>query len=304
DLYYLAFPKDRWQVKLIVYFVYVVGTIQTAFALQDFYALFCTPTLREDLHVFGFTWFTIPVSGALVAVVAQLFYAYRIYTLSRSKLVTAIVSMLAVSQFISGIFSAATTDNQQVITPGAGVEVLLPFISAWGIIGVICDIVIAAYMFHFLSRQLARASRRTQVPLTKIKRLLLETGILTGASLSADQAFTFRADQAFMIPGLSLSKLYGNSILVLLNNRFTISGGRNTPHPDFDIASYSCPDATGESQGPVAPGIAFTHANPTETAISDHSGGIHAINLTPPSRWVSEESSEIINRGEKNTQEN
>jgi hypothetical protein len=40
---------------------------------------------------------------------------------------------------------------------------------------------------------------------------------------------------AFMIPGLALGKLYGNSILVLLNNRFTIPGEGNAFHPEFEI---------------------------------------------------------------------
>lgn len=70
DLYYLAFPNDRRLVKSIAYFVYIIGTLQTAFALRDFYTLFCTPATNNlnedvDLRTFGFMWLTIPVSSAL-----------------------------------------------------------------------------------------------------------------------------------------------------------------------------------------------------------------------------------------------
>lgn len=69
----------------------------------------------------------------------------------------------------------------------------------------------------------------------------------------------------FMIPGLSLGKLYSNSILVLLNNRFTITGGRNAPHPDFDMVSYHRSDLPGMNEGStVSHGIMFTHSHPAE----------------------------------------
>lgn len=72
DLYYLAFPNDGRWTKAIVYFAYIIGTIQTGFALRDFYVLFCTSEVKLlmepwnfDTHRFGFMWFTIPVGGAL-----------------------------------------------------------------------------------------------------------------------------------------------------------------------------------------------------------------------------------------------
>lgn len=114
-----------------------------------------------------------------------------------------------------------------------------------------------------LSGQIQRTSRTTQVALTRLKRLLLETGLLTGEYIPRISTSRphFKLDSAaimatvyvyvglatgaiftgwnsFVIPGLSLGKIYGNSILVLLNNRFTIPEGRNAHHPEFDIPLY------------------------------------------------------------------
>lgn len=79
-----------------------------------------------------------------------------------------------------------------------------------------------------------------------------------------------------MIPGLTLGKLYSNSILVLLNNRFTIIGGRNAPHPDFDIVSYRRSGVTGTNMGSVAShDIAFAHSHPAEaTSMSGDLGRV------------------------------
>lgn len=75
DMFYLAHPKDRPVSKAIVYGVFLVVAAQTALAWHDFYALFCTyqgrrftsdqNPYRKDLHLFSYTWFTIPASGAI-----------------------------------------------------------------------------------------------------------------------------------------------------------------------------------------------------------------------------------------------
>ncbi|KAF9443633.1 hypothetical protein P691DRAFT_808695 [Macrolepiota fuliginosa MF-IS2] len=237
--------------------------MQTAFALRDFYTLFCTSFGNLSWNInprrFGFMWFTIPVSDTLVAVIVQLFYAYRIWTISRQKIITVVVSVSAITQFVCGIITAATDYNQVRDDAVASFAVSLVDIIAWGTVGGLCDVLIAIYMFYFLSKQLSRVPRRTQVPLTRIKRLLLETGILTAAMATGYTALSVLENLRsnwnwFVIPGLSLSKLYSNSMLVLMNNRATITGGRNAPQSDLDVVSFHCserPDTTGENEGLV-----------------------------------------------------
>jgi hypothetical protein len=82
DIYYISFPNDRHMMKATVAFVYAVGTLQTAFALRDFYTLFCIPNSLQDLGFpdalslrgFGFMWITIPLSGAS----GTLFFIYTL----------------------------------------------------------------------------------------------------------------------------------------------------------------------------------------------------------------------------------
>src|SRR5690349_20726057 len=59
--------------KAIVAFIYTVGTIQTVFALHDFYTIFVLPDPRDhftfydttwSLRSYEFFWITIPLSGA------------------------------------------------------------------------------------------------------------------------------------------------------------------------------------------------------------------------------------------------
>lgn len=54
-----------------MYFVYAMGSIQTALAMRDFAVLFATPLgdifIAGNMYKFGFTWFTVPISSSLGA---------------------------------------------------------------------------------------------------------------------------------------------------------------------------------------------------------------------------------------------
>ncbi|KAF7776790.1 hypothetical protein Agabi119p4_5183 [Agaricus bisporus var. burnettii] len=240
-LYYVAFPNDRKITKAIVGFVYSIDTVQTILALYDFYLLFCIPNnyhlvLGPKFQVMqdGFMWLTIPLSGTLVATVTQLFYAHRIYILSKKKIVTSIVIVLALGQLVFGIGITIVLLD---------IPFTLSMVAGWGPVGMTCDFVIAVYMSWFLTKQMRRSSRTTQVLVTRIKRLVLETGFLTAAFATAFTLFfIFVGHQVCAIPGLTLGKVYSNSLLVLFNNRFTIAGGRNEPAFEFEVDSYHLSD--------------------------------------------------------------
>jgi hypothetical protein len=99
----------------------------------------------------------------------------------------------------------------------------------------------------------------------------------------------------YLLPGLSIDKLYSISMLVLLNNRFIILGGRNSLHPNFDIPSYRRSEtekSSGTNSGATR-NLAFIHTRPTDTA-TGVSGGILTIELATHLQRVSEESHVIV----------
>lgn len=65
-----------------------------------------------------------------------------------------------------------------------------------------------------------------------------------------------------MIPGISISKIYSNSILVLLNNRFTIPGGRNSFNSELEIDQFTTHQLqTMEPQGTLLENLDRVGAN-------------------------------------------
>ena len=68
DIYYLAFPNDRWFSKTIVCSAYVIETLQTVLATRDAFRNFGTGWGNmNDLDQVGWLWFSVPVMSSLSA---------------------------------------------------------------------------------------------------------------------------------------------------------------------------------------------------------------------------------------------
>lgn len=129
-------------------------------------------------------------------------------------------------------------------------------------------------------------SKRTQAHVTRIIRILVETGTMTGEYLvlfevqSSTRIVTTATVaiihvltstlvphrlNSYMITGLTLGNLHANSMLVLLNSRFTIEGGRNAKDLSFDIPSLRTnPPALAELLSPR--NVVFAHTNGVSSA--------------------------------------
>lgn len=67
--------------------------------------------------------------------------------------------------------------------------------------------------------------------------LLIETGGVTAIMAVLHLCLYVSHSEAFVIPGLSMSKMYATTMLVVFNNRVKISGGRFDQDDDDDVES-------------------------------------------------------------------
>jgi len=112
-------------------------------------------------------------------------------------------------------------------------------------------------MPYYLMR-LGTGLRSTHIMIVNLIRLIIETGMLTGMTLPssfiANRLIIFTAAVAilhfclyfiktttFLIPGLTISKVYANTTLVILNNRMKILNGRfpNDSDDNFDVSPHT-----------------------------------------------------------------
>ncbi|KAK0194724.1 hypothetical protein F5146DRAFT_1135480 [Armillaria mellea] len=104
-LYYLAFPNDRKIIKYLVYGTYIIEIVQTALLTYDAFAKFGYGfgDLETLLEV-RINWLNFPIMGA-AASVGQGFYAYRIFVLSRSRIIPAFVICVSLTSTVASIIT-------------------------------------------------------------------------------------------------------------------------------------------------------------------------------------------------------
>jgi len=222
--YYIAFPNDRRFIKAIVYTVFLSEIVQTVLITRDAYAVFVTgfgnPASLDDVHTH---WFTIPISGGIAGFVGQLFFAYRIYVISSTRTVPYIITILAVVSGLSAIAAAvqffmagsfAFLQNNTLISIGI-----------WNGVGALCDVLIAIAVPCFLLRS-GTGFSSTHVFITRLIRTIMETGILTAILSLVHLILYFIFTDSFIVAGVTIAKVYANTMLVILNNRMEIVDSR------------------------------------------------------------------------------
>ncbi|KAJ7309470.1 hypothetical protein DFH08DRAFT_757351 [Mycena albidolilacea] len=237
-LYYQAFPKDRLSTKCLVYSVYALELVETIIITRDAFATFAYGFSDiSALNKINFNWLTIPVMSGLVAFIGQSFYAYRVYVLS-SKSYSIPVSIVVVSLissiggFITGGFAFQAGDltrlNQKTHVA----------VGVWCGASALSDIIIAVCMTYYLSKS-DTGFRQTRVLVSKVVRLTIERGSLTAlaAVINLTLFFAFPDRTYYTVPAALMPKLYANSILIILNARFQIIGGRTTYASAIDVMS-------------------------------------------------------------------
>jgi len=93
------------------------------------------------------------------------------------------------------------------------------------------DTIIAVVMVRALAIN-GTFSRQTAWKTTRLIRLIVETGVATAVVNLLSLLFvaiTGYIGDVYSAPLIIISKVYANSILVLLNNRMSIAGSRNAP---------------------------------------------------------------------------
>ncbi|KAJ7463926.1 hypothetical protein FB451DRAFT_1491954 [Mycena latifolia] len=224
-----AFPKDRLSTKLLVYSIYtieLVGTIlQTHDAFETFGYGFGNFLAATTIKL---GWLDIPVISGLVAFIGQSFYAYRVYVLSKSWIIPALIMIVSltssVSAFLAGAFSFAPDNVVRLSTPKVTAAV-----GVWCGASALSDILIAICMTYYLSNQVT-GFRQTRALLSKLIRITLETGSLT-ALVAVTNLVVFLAfpnQTYYIIPTVLMARLYPSCMLVVLNSRCQIVGGRGT----------------------------------------------------------------------------
>ncbi|KAI9452298.1 hypothetical protein BJY52DRAFT_942904 [Lactarius psammicola] len=228
-VYSYNFSGDRTLLKVLVYSVFLVETLQTALSGADLYYWFVSGFGNMDHLTSSYlSTIDVPIIGSIISLTVQLFFVYRIWILSgRSSWFLCLVICLcsaiaAVAAFSTGVYS-------RILNKFGSNQTLKILTYTWLSGNTLSDILIAGSMlFHLGRRRKEGGNYFSDHAISRIVRLTVETNVLT-TTVGIISLFTiaiFTDKPWFTCPIAILGKLYSNTLLVSLNNRISISEGR------------------------------------------------------------------------------
>ncbi|KAJ7597993.1 hypothetical protein C8J56DRAFT_1042161 [Mycena floridula] len=231
--YYINFGhKDRKRIRFIALFTFVLEVVQTFLVTRDSYILFCVEWgVPSALLRVGLIWLYIPIMGSLMSLLAQSFWAWRLLLITNVYWIPGLVLLFSLAQFVTGL----VTGIKCTLIPNLDVTQLsLVFqpASVWLAGTAVADLIIVAFMFFFISKSQARTEfDDTNALLSKILFITLETGLICATIAVIDLALylAFGNENWHLATSITLSKIYANCLLVVLNSRKLSSSKEEGP---------------------------------------------------------------------------
>ncbi|GAW02713.1 hypothetical protein LENED_004380 [Lentinula edodes] len=259
-IYYLNFPKDlKWH-KVLVYIVYLLDWAQTCSATYD--AFHC-----------------------VIAAIVQAFFAWRIWRLTLSRIISILIVLLALLQLGGGIAVGIFVwrDSSEVARSDG-------LVSAVGVRlagSAFADTVIAISMTYFLLRSKSQVMGHMNNVVTRLIRLTIETGTMTAIAAIVDLVFFLKATNGLhQVSGVILCKLYSNSLLVLFNNRMIVTSSKKDQTHFLSNSS-----GTNTSEGESSRELETFKAAVPRVSTLDLDGG---ISVSTKGEWRSRSQIEAI----------
>jgi len=272
-LYFLAFPKDQRVNKLVVVFVIIAETLQTfgdtRNTIRTFGAGWGNPAMLDEV---GWAWFSVPVLGSTIGCVGQMFFAWRIYVIgNRTLVIPSVIGAITLFQWGAGIWTGVQISNAARFS-------LLTFKSmkppvAWLSATALADlIIVVATVYYLLKARQPGFRGATHAAVNRIIKVTVETGVPCAVFAIIDLALfiKYNGNNYHLGTCIWLSKVYSNSVMVILNSRMQIG------HDAIFQASVNVSDMVFQSR--VAGGAAMAPhmtvqlvtAQESVTEFSDH----------------------------------
>ncbi|KAI0253496.1 hypothetical protein BJV78DRAFT_181167 [Lactifluus subvellereus] len=176
-VYSYNFPDDKRTAKFLAYFAFLLETVQTALTAADVYYWFIEGFGdMEHLKDSHFAPIDIPLIHAIISLVVQQYFCYRIWTLNRrSPWFCIVIAVLSVVQSIGGLWGGikSLVVGKYAVSKSA--------LYLWSIPSALADILIAVAMTLLLRRMRDNNGHFSNYVLVRVVRLVVETNALTAS---------------------------------------------------------------------------------------------------------------------------
>ncbi|KAJ7052232.1 hypothetical protein C8F01DRAFT_1261948 [Mycena amicta] len=240
-LYYMHFPADAAMIKATVAFVWVCEAAHVGGISHTIYTWLVLDyghperlLGRAPGSMAAFVLLTV-----IIAVCVQIFFSYRIYVLSKSRIIPYFTFALSFVRLGMGlaIFSL-TLQTSTLAELSAKYQWLL--LTMWSL-SAVEDITITVSLVYWLWAQKGTVHKQSDAFLDKIIMWTIETGVVT-SMFTVVMLICFHVMPTNLVwMGLFAieARLFANSLLASLNSRSVLRGIRNELSGSGDMLSFS-----------------------------------------------------------------
>lgn len=223
-VYTYNFVDDKRPIKLLVYCIFLLETLQTSLNGADLYYWFASGFGNMN-HITSpyASAFDTPIMGAVVSFMVQMFFVYRIWVLGKKRTWLLCVLIVATSfvDATAAIWGGTYTHIKGRFARGRVLKILA---TTWLVGNTVSDMLIASAMLFFLIRRRVKDGFLSSHALVSVVRLTVESNLLTAtiSLISMLMVVIYPEKGYYLCPTQVLGKLYSNTLLVSLNNRIAL----------------------------------------------------------------------------------
>ncbi|KAF7368627.1 hypothetical protein MVEN_00186700 [Mycena venus] len=210
--------EDPLWIRTVVWSLFFIDTIHSVVEIYAAWQM-CVENYG-NLASFGSVSWTIPftaVATSVAAIITQLFLAYRIFLLTRSKV---LLGTICVSSTLGLVFGLIAGVASGVIQEIAKFGRLVPFVVLWLTFQSLSDFIISASLIAVLARS-RTGLRSTDAIINRLIQGAIETGTLASVFALADlfSFVFFRNTNLYAMFTFPIGRIYTNTLLHTLNAR-------------------------------------------------------------------------------------
>ncbi|KAJ6504255.1 hypothetical protein C8R47DRAFT_183518 [Mycena vitilis] len=209
---------DSVVIRLLVFWEFIISAFDTATSVY-FIWLYLVENLFNPAFLQSAPWplTAVPLLTALSACPVQIFMACRVFQLSQSRVLFALLATLTVAH---GAIAAATSLLAFEVADFNAGSALKPVADSWLGITVVNDLSITVFLIYYLNRS-RTGFRRTDGVLVRLMRSALESAAFaTFFSIMVLIMFTkFPATGFHLMFSQPMGRIYTSTLLSTLNNR-------------------------------------------------------------------------------------
>ncbi|KAH9952894.1 hypothetical protein BC827DRAFT_208033 [Russula dissimulans] len=221
-VYSYNFPEDRKLFKLLAYSLMLLETLQTSLGAADLYYRFAEGFGNLDRLSNPYVFvFQVAIVGAIISMVVQCFFAYRIWTFNRGGSLW-LCLMICMCSTVNAVAALRWGIYAHVHKRFFGGGQLKTFALLWLIGNTATNALISTAMLYHSTRQRGHGDGPLfGHPLTKTVRLVVESHLLIFVVGFVALLMVAAAPDKiwFTCPIAILGKLYSNTFFASLNNR-------------------------------------------------------------------------------------